>query len=41
MYWLELLEESGIINNSETKNLIKESNEITAILATARKNTYS
>ncbi|MGZ5242905.1 MAG: four helix bundle protein [Bacteroidia bacterium] len=41
IYWLELLEESGIINNSETKNLIKESNEITAILATARKNTYS
>ncbi|RYD74443.1 MAG: four helix bundle protein [Sphingobacteriales bacterium] len=41
IYWLELLEESGTISNSETKYLIKEANEITAILATARKNTYS
>lgn len=40
IYWLELIEESCVGSNPEIKHLIKESNEITAILATARKNTY-
>jgi four helix bundle protein len=36
-YWLELLGESGIIKAERLRNLIKEADELTAILVTAVK----
>jgi len=45
MYWLEIIDEAGLISNSEVKRLVKEANELTAIFAavdkTAKKNPRS
>jgi four helix bundle protein len=35
-FWLELLVESGIVKNSSVSDLLKESNEITAIMVASR-----
>jgi four helix bundle protein len=44
-YWLELLEESGLINSPQIKILSKEAGELTAIFTasgkTAKQNKYS
>lgn len=36
-FWLEIISESGIVNAVNTTNLLKEANEILAIMAKARK----
>lgn len=38
-YWLELLGESGIVQTERLENLLKEANELIAILATISKRT--
>ena len=37
MYWLELIEESGIVKPELLQDLMKESDELTAILVTGTK----
>ena len=39
LYWLELLEESGITSKATIINLVKDTTEIVSVLAKARKNT--
>jgi len=39
LYWLEIIEESGMLKNDFSSALIKEVTEVLSILATARKNT--
>jgi len=39
VYWMELLVESGIIKSERLEELMKETNELTAILVTCAKNT--
>ncbi|MCJ8166760.1 four helix bundle protein [Pontibacter sp. E15-1] len=39
IFWLELLEESGITSKLTTTPLVKETTEILSVLAKARKNT--
>ena len=39
LYWLELLEESGITSMSSITNLVHDTTEIVSVLAKARKNT--
>lgn len=36
-FWLEILTDSGIVSNVKTNHLLKEANEILAIVAKARK----
>ncbi|WP_317127261.1 four helix bundle protein [Botryobacter ruber] len=40
LFWMELLEESGIISSSRLQSLKQEAHELTAILTTARKSAY-
>ena len=39
VYWMELLVESGIIKTARLEELMKEADELTAILVTCVKNT--
>lgn len=39
LFWLELLEESGIISKAEVSLLMHETTEILSVMAKARKNT--
>ncbi|WP_347158655.1 four helix bundle protein [Pontibacter chitinilyticus] len=39
LFWLELLEKSGIIPKASVERLMKESTEILSVMAKARKNT--
>ena len=39
LYWLEIIEESGMVKNKQTSELMIEVTEVLAILARARKNT--
>lgn len=39
LFWLEFIQDYGLDNSDELKYLIKENEEIIAVLATARKNT--
>ena len=40
-YWLELLEESGIVSEGRLTEILSETNELTAILVTCAKNSKS
>ena len=40
LFWIELLEESGIMSANRLSNLKQEADELTAILATIRKTAY-
>lgn len=37
LYWLELLTESGLVNSERLKGLMKEADELVAIITAARK----
>ena len=37
LYWLEMLEESGIVQKSQVQNLLKEANEILAMIVSSLK----
>jgi four helix bundle protein len=39
IYWLELLEENGIVPAKKLKDLLQEAHELTAIFTAARKTT--
>ncbi len=39
VFWLELLQESGLASNHNTISLLEEANEILKVLSKARKNT--
>lgn len=39
LFWLEIIDEKGIIENKEIQPLIKEANELVAIFVTTIKNT--
>lgn len=39
VFWIEVLMESGIYNNTQIQNFAREGGEILAVLSTARKNT--
>ena len=39
LFWLELLVESGLIESKQVTNLLKEANEITAIMVSSKNST--